>query len=91
MHKILCHVNFDNLVKIRKNKRVRGIPSLRKLDMGLCKNCQIGKMEKTSFKSKNYHSKEVLELVHTNLCGPIGIETYSREKFLKNPSGIWQE
>ena len=37
-HKMLCHVNFDNLVKIRKNKRVRGIPSLRKVDMGLCKN-----------------------------------------------------
>ena len=43
-HKRLCHVNFDNLIKIRKDKRVRGIPSLRKLDMGLCKNCQIGKM-----------------------------------------------
>ena len=80
-HKRLCHVNFDNLVKITKNKRVRGIPSLRKPDMGLCKNCQIGKMGKTSFKSKDYHSEEVLELVHTNLCGPIGIESYSGYKY----------
>ena len=48
--------------------------------MGLCKNCQIGKMGKTSFKSKNYHSEEVLELVHAELCGPIGIESYSWEK-----------
>ena len=45
-HKILCHVNFDNQIKISKNKRVRGIPSLRKPDMGLCKNCQVGKMER---------------------------------------------
>ena len=66
-------MNFDNLVNISKNKRVRGIPSLKKLDMGMCKNCQIGKMGKTTFKRKNYHSEEVLELVHTNLCGPIGI------------------
>ena len=80
-HKRLCHVKFDNLVKISKNRRVRGIPSLRKPDMGLCKNCQISKMEKTSFKSKNYHSKEVLELVHTDLCGPIGIESYGGDKF----------
>ena len=71
-NKILCHVNFDNVVRIRKHKRVRGIPSLRKPNMGLCKNCQIGKMRKTSFKSKNCHSKEFLELVHTDLCGPIG-------------------
>ena len=57
-------MNFDNLIKIRKKKRVRGIPSLRKPDMGLCKNCQIGKMGKTSFKRKDYHSEEVLEIVH---------------------------
>ena len=53
-HRRLCHVNFDNLVKIRKHKRVRGIPSLKKPDVGLCKNCQIGKMGKTSFKRKKY-------------------------------------
>ena len=80
-HKRLCHVNFDNLIKIRKNKRVRGIPSLRKPNMGLCKNYQIGKMGKTSFKRKNYHSEEVLELVHTDLCGPIGINSYSGDKY----------
>ena len=61
------------MVKIRKLKRVRVIPSLKKPNVGLCKNCQIGKMEKTSFKSKSYQSKEVSEIVHTNLCEPIGI------------------
>ena len=30
-NKRICHVNFDNLVKISKNRRVRGIPSLRNL------------------------------------------------------------
>ena len=56
-HKILCHVNFDNMVKIRKYRRVRDIPSLKKPGMGLCKNCQIGKMGNTSFKRKNYLSE----------------------------------
>ena len=49
--------------------------------MDLCKNCQIDKMGKTSFKSKNYHSKEVLELFHIELCGPIGTKSYSGDKF----------
>ena len=80
-HKRLCHLNFNNLIKISKKKRVRGNHTLRKPDMGLCKNCQIGKMGKTSFKRKNYHSKEVLELVHIDLCGPIGIESYNRDKY----------
>ena len=63
------------------HKRVRGITSLKKPDMDLCKNYQIGKMGKTSFKKKNYHSKEVIELVHIDLCGPIGIYGYSGETF----------
>ena len=79
-HKRLCHVNFDNMVKIRKFKKVRGIPNLKKPDVGLCKNCQIGKMGKTSFKSKNYQSEDILEIVHINLCGPIGVESYTSEK-----------
>ena len=80
-HKILCHVNFDNMVNISKFKKVRGIPNLKRPDIGLCKNYQIGKMGKTSFKSKNYQSEDILEIVHTNLCGPIGVESYTGEKF----------
>ena len=80
-HKRLCHVNFDNMVKISKFKKVRDIPNLKKPDIGLCKNCQIGKMGKTSFKSKNYQSEDILEIVHTDLCGSIGIESYTGEKF----------
>ena len=38
-------------------------------------------MGKTSFKRKNYHSEEVLELVHTDFCGPIGIVSCSGEIF----------
>ena len=49
--------------------------------MGLCNNCQIGKMGKTSFKSTDYQSEEVLEIVHTILCGPIGVQSYTREYF----------
>ena len=79
-HKRLCHVNFDNMVKISKFKKVRGIPNLKKLDIGLCKNCQIGKMGKIGFKSKNYQSEDILEIIHTDLCGPIGVESYIGEK-----------
>ena len=69
------------MVKIRKFRKVRGIPSLKKLDVGVCKNCQIGKMGKTSFKRKNYQSEDILEIVHTNLCAPIGVESYPGEFF----------
>ena len=50
--------------------------------MGPCNNCQICKTGKTSLKRKDYHCKDVLELVHTDLCGPSGTESYSGDKFL---------
>ena len=74
------------MVKIRKLRRVRGIPSLKKPDVGLWKNCQIGKMGKTSFKRKKYQSKDLLEIMHTDLCGPIRIESYNEKK---NYSFCW--
>ena len=39
-------------------------------------------MKKSSFKSKTYTSKEVLELVHTNLCDPIKVQRYKGDKYI---------
>ena len=72
-HKRLCHVNFDNLININEMKKVRGLPKLKNPNNTMCKQCQLGKMTKSSFKSKTYTSNKVLELVHTDLCGPIEV------------------
>ena len=36
-HKILCHVQFENLVNISKMNKVRGFPKLKNPDNALCK------------------------------------------------------
>ena len=61
-HKILCHVNFDNLVSINNMRKVRGFPKFKNPDNIMCKQCQLGKMTKSSFKRKTYTSKETLRL-----------------------------
>ena len=66
-HKRLCHVNFYNLVEISKKKKVRGLPRLKKPENVMCKECQLGKMTKSSFKRKSFTSENILDLVHTNL------------------------
>ena len=39
-------------------------------------------MTKSSFKSKTHTSKEILEIVHTDLCGPIEVQTYEGDKYI---------
>ena len=64
-HKKLCHVNFDTLLSINKTKKLRGVPKLKKPKNTMYKQCVLGKMARSSFKSKNHTSSEVLELIHT--------------------------
>ena len=62
-------------------KRVRGFAKLKKPNDVICKQCQLGKMTKSSFKSKTNTSNAILELVHTNLCGPIDVQSYKGDKY----------
>ena len=74
-HRRLGHINFDNLVKISKLGAVRNLPKIIKPSNPICKHCQVGKQERASFKTKEYSSSKPLELVHTDLCGPMRIKS----------------
>ena len=38
-------------------------------------------MTNSSFKSKTYTYNDILDLIHTNLCGPIGVKIYYDDKY----------
>lgn len=81
-HKILCHVNFENMVKINRKKRESGLLNLKKLDNTLCKECQLGKMKKSSFSRKSYTYNYIMELVHIDLYGPTRVYSYYVDRYL---------
>ena len=62
-------------------KKVRGFPKLKKFDNDMCKQCQWGKLTKSSFKRKIYTTNDILELVHTFLGGPVGVQSYYGDQF----------
>jgi hypothetical protein len=70
-HKRMGHINFDNIVKVSKKETVREIPQISKPTNILCKHFLQGKKTKTKFKIKEYSSINPLEIVHTDLVGPI--------------------
>jgi hypothetical protein len=63
-HKIMGHINFNNLIKVNKKEAIREIPHITKPTNTLWKHCQQGNQTKTKFKSKEYSTTTPL---HTDL------------------------
>jgi len=39
-----------------------------------CESCLEGKMTKRPFSAKGYRAKNLINLVHTNVCGPMNVQ-----------------
>ena len=70
-HKILRHVNFDNLIQLNKNEAIRDLPLIKNLSSSICKQCQHGKQTRVKFKIKEYSTTKPLEIIHIDICGPM--------------------
>jgi hypothetical protein len=65
------YLNFPALQKLYKGDMVRGLPAISEANM-LCDGCIISKQHRVPFPSKlSFRADEALELVHSDLCGPI--------------------
>ena len=70
-HLRLGHINLNRI-----NRLVKDGP-LRKLNVGtltVCESCLEGKMTKRPFSAKGEISKEPLQLVHSDVCGPLSVQ-----------------
>lgn len=58
---------------------VHGIPIMKKMDQ--CEACVFGKQLRTPFPSgKSWRARQRLELIHTDLCGPMQVESLGRSR-----------
>ena len=70
-HLRLGHINLDRI-----NRLVKDGP-LRKLNVStllVCESCFECKMTKRPFSAKGERSKEPLQLVHSDVCGPLSVQ-----------------
>ena len=67
-HLRLGHINLD---RIRRLVTCGHLSPLDVTSLPVCEPCLEGKMTMRPFKAKGYRAKEVLELVHSDLCGPL--------------------
>jgi hypothetical protein len=81
-HRRLGHLNFDHLIKLKNLEAIKDLPRISKPQDSMCKPYQVGKQNRTQFKSKSFTSIErPLQPVHMDLCGPSRQEGTGKENY----------
>jgi GAG-pre-integrase domain/Integrase core domain len=74
------HLHHGGLKELAKKNIVHGLPDM-DYEGKFCEECVLGKQARTSFQKKiEYQAKHTLELIHTDICGPITPESFSGKK-----------
>ncbi|GAA0153042.1 transmembrane signal receptor [Lithospermum erythrorhizon] len=76
-HQRYGHLNFKGLKTLKDKQMVTGLPSFKTQDI-TCADCFNGKQTKQAQpKQTSWRASKVLELVHSDICGPISPESKS--------------
>nr|GFA03014.1 retrovirus-related Pol polyprotein from transposon TNT 1-94 [Tanacetum cinerariifolium] len=82
-HRRLSHLNFDYINLLSKKDVVIGLPKFKYVKDQLCSSCELSKAKRSSFKSKAVSSsKERLNLLHMDLCGPMRVASINGKKYI---------
>ena len=80
-HRRFGHINAHDLRKAERSGAVSGL-NLGKCDRKFeCEICQLVKMTKTTFPKRSERKTELLELIHSDLCGPMRVESKAKVKY----------
>lgn len=81
-HRRLGHINSNDLEKM-KNGAVEGVYYREKADIkkSNCEICCEGKQARLPFPSAGHKSEKLLELVHSDLCGPMETRSIGQARY----------
>lgn len=82
-HRIFGHKNIESIKKMINEKLVTGIELTKCKCESQCEICIDSKLARKSFKKeKQKTTKKILDLVHTDLCGPMKTSTISKKRYI---------
>ena len=70
-HMRLSHVSYSKLDVMMKKSMLKGLPQLEVRIDSVCAGCQYGKAHQLPYKESKFKAKEPLELIHSDVFGPI--------------------
>jgi len=70
-HRRFAHLHYRALPALKQ--MVSGVSNLPDGHEGVCMGCALGKNSKHSFSSSDSRAKGILDLVHSDVCGPMAV------------------
>jgi transposase InsO family protein len=81
-HQRLGHINEQQLKMIIERNLINGVTFQRSADLSFCRGCVEGKMHRKPFKPVGeIRSVQRLQLVHSDVCGPMHTESLGGYKY----------
>jgi hypothetical protein len=74
-HRRMAHLHHGALGGLREV--VTEVPQISIEHQDVCRGCALGKFAKASFPSSDSRSAGILDLVHTDVCGPMSRKSLS--------------
>jgi hypothetical protein len=78
-HRRMAHLHFGALDHLRQE--VTGLLKIAAEKHGPCKGCAMGKYARRPFPPSEHRSKGALDLIHSDVCGPMSVESVSGSKY----------
>jgi hypothetical protein len=76
-HQRYGHLDLRNISYLDNKSLVDGLPEIQN-QQGVCGACQVGKQHMSLFEGgQAWRAKEVLQLIHVDICGPMKITSVS--------------
>ena len=76
-HQRLGHIGEKGLRILHRNSMVEGMSNF-SLDFNFCERCVYGKQNRVSFPSSAKRVNKVLELVHSDVFGPVSVPSLGK-------------
>lgn len=80
-HRRMGHLNLKDLSTSYHNRTVLGMDIVDSERDFKCEVCARGKMTRSSFPKKSNRQTDLLELIHSDVCGPMKNESLGRSKY----------
>lgn len=78
-HQRMGHLNFNDLNKMIEN--TKGMKTLKRKENLTCITCLEAKQTRLPFQNKGTRATKLLELVHSDVCGPMETESLGKAKY----------